>query len=1125
MSTDTQQLIQQSLQGDQRAFGQIVERYQGAVSAMAYSVTGNLAQSEDLAQEAFIIAWKKLGALQKHESLSAWLCGIARNLARDWMRTQAARPTVSMESIDEAAQPLGESSDAPQHQRERADLVWTALAEIPENYREPLILFYRQGESIRDIAEALELSEDNVKQRLSRGRKLLRAEVARTVEDTLADTRPGKKFTAGVIAALPALYGTKAGAAELIITSAKAAAAPAAMGALMKIALPVAVVGALVLGAAVWYTPPATSDMDLSADHASRESNEIEQVDSVPGSEVLNTTAFNGRTELQVDTVLMETIGTNVSGVVVFADSGAPAPNMRVELRNVPAILQFPFHFQGILSDGAGSFTLPALRPGTYTLVAYDARHEKLPESYRRSKEIKFTIPVGDDSNNLRIEVPPLGSELTGRITAAGTGEAIEGIKVAVGLEGAAVLEGMSDSEGRYRVLGLRRGTWKVRLDSNNNFFVSDNVSDLENLVIDGIQPAKLDFTLDPGVSVTGMVVDAGGDPVPQASVDAKLFLPGNLEQNCYVKTGDRGEFTIWGAKPGDRVVVSARKDDWASHVEVVEPKLGEPTEKKTLTLLPTTRVSGRFVDEDNRPVAAALWSQPFHPTGLRNWRGQGEKNTTFSVALAQGPHELMGFSKGVVLNRTNASQHIDVGPEAIHDLVIEVATRSSDESVHSLSGRVVDEVDKPIAHCRVYVRGDSRETIAAGYQETRTDDAGLFQFHDLSDGAYSVHAMPERAVYEEFSGHEHLNPVDSPEILIVVRRAATLNGRVLDAASGEPLSTFTIEYGELGNDGREYRLGPSSPDIHAGNGEFSTPVRLDVDWYLRVSAEGYAPQRIDGPAMGPGEISPTMEFKLSLGRRAGGTVVDSQGVVVPRARIYLNKGFAKGPSILGSAVTETDSDGRFALNSIADEEDYVYAWKEGFAVVREPLGQEIRMVLHHGGGIEGRLTANGEIPSGSYSIVAKIPGTEYVTSTRIESDGTYRFGGLMEIAYRIQVTLEQEDNSSKYYHTGEVVQVRRDQITTHDIDIPVGTGIVEGTLRQAGAPVAGLRIICRNNGLSTHVTSDNNGSYRFEDLSPGTVVIAAPVATDPNGGTYGDVGELEIVADEIIRHDIELQQ
>lgn len=76
MSADTQKLIQQSLQGDQRAFGQIVERYQGAVSAMAYSVTGNLAQSEDLAQEAFIIAWKKLGALQKHESLSAWLCGI-----------------------------------------------------------------------------------------------------------------------------------------------------------------------------------------------------------------------------------------------------------------------------------------------------------------------------------------------------------------------------------------------------------------------------------------------------------------------------------------------------------------------------------------------------------------------------------------------------------------------------------------------------------------------------------------------------------------------------------------------------------------------------------------------------------------------------------------------------------------------------------------------------------------------------------------------------------------------------------------------------------------------------------------------------------------------------------------
>ena len=77
---------------------------------------------------------------------------------------------------------------------------------------------------------------------------------------------------------------------------------------------------------------------------------------------------------------------------------------------------------------------------------------------------------------------------------------------------------------------------------------------------------------------------------------------------------------------------------------------------------------------------------------------------------------------------------------------------------------------------------------------------------------------------------------------------------------------------------------------------------------------------------MDPGEVSPVMEFKLATSRRAAGTVVDGQGIVIPRARIYLSKGFAKGPSLFGEAVTETDSDGRFALGVRPETPDpYVF--------------------------------------------------------------------------------------------------------------------------------------------------------------------------------------------------------
>ena len=83
--------------------------------------------------------------------------------------------------------------------------MWAALEEIPDKYREPLILFYRSGQSVRAVADALEVTETCVKQRLSRGRKMLRTQVAAFVEDTLAHTVPTHAFTVAVVAALPVL--------------------------------------------------------------------------------------------------------------------------------------------------------------------------------------------------------------------------------------------------------------------------------------------------------------------------------------------------------------------------------------------------------------------------------------------------------------------------------------------------------------------------------------------------------------------------------------------------------------------------------------------------------------------------------------------------------------------------------------------------------------------------------------------------------------------------------------------------------------------------------------------------------------------------------------------------------
>jgi hypothetical protein len=74
------ELVSESLSGNRDAFGRIVAQYQSLICSLAYCVTGSLSQSEDLAQETFLAAWKQLADLREPHKLRAWLCGIARNL-------------------------------------------------------------------------------------------------------------------------------------------------------------------------------------------------------------------------------------------------------------------------------------------------------------------------------------------------------------------------------------------------------------------------------------------------------------------------------------------------------------------------------------------------------------------------------------------------------------------------------------------------------------------------------------------------------------------------------------------------------------------------------------------------------------------------------------------------------------------------------------------------------------------------------------------------------------------------------------------------------------------------------------------------------------------------------------
>jgi RNA polymerase sigma factor (sigma-70 family) len=227
-SSEDTQLVQLAVAGDRQSFEKIVHRYRNLVCSIAYSGTGDFALSEDLAQSTFLTAWQDLAELREPASLRAWLSGIARKMAASARRQLAQHPAPAPLPPDSVAAVAADPAEQLISQEERS-LVWQTLLRLPETYREPLILFYREEQSVRRVAQDLDLSEDAVKQRLCRGRQLLTERVMAVVERSLRESTPTGTFVAGVMAVLPALPPQAVSAGVIAAGGKGSAAAKAAL--------------------------------------------------------------------------------------------------------------------------------------------------------------------------------------------------------------------------------------------------------------------------------------------------------------------------------------------------------------------------------------------------------------------------------------------------------------------------------------------------------------------------------------------------------------------------------------------------------------------------------------------------------------------------------------------------------------------------------------------------------------------------------------------------------------------------------------------------------------------------------------------------------------------------------
>jgi RNA polymerase sigma factor (sigma-70 family) len=177
-------------------FERLVRQHQGVVCAIAYAVLRDRARSEEVAQEAFLLAWQRLPMMRPPPAMPAWVCGVVRNLALNAARRRKEVPMKEGHQAIVHATPLDDMLD-----REIEALARAALGTLNQRDREVVSLHYRNDASVAEISAALGITEQAVRQRLHRGRKRLRSGLA-AVEATLRATRPGPVFAAACVAAL-----------------------------------------------------------------------------------------------------------------------------------------------------------------------------------------------------------------------------------------------------------------------------------------------------------------------------------------------------------------------------------------------------------------------------------------------------------------------------------------------------------------------------------------------------------------------------------------------------------------------------------------------------------------------------------------------------------------------------------------------------------------------------------------------------------------------------------------------------------------------------------------------------------------------------------------------------------
>ena len=167
------QLIEAVLEGQQEAYGRLYDRYAPLIRSVCYDATRDLNEAQDLAQDVFVRAYERLCRLRDLDRFSLWLISMARFRSREWQRSKRR----DMNRI--AHQVLDDEACLEVSRADETEILRLAIAELPENERMAIHVFYLQQQDTEQVRRTLGLSRSGLYRVLERARQRLQRRLAR----------------------------------------------------------------------------------------------------------------------------------------------------------------------------------------------------------------------------------------------------------------------------------------------------------------------------------------------------------------------------------------------------------------------------------------------------------------------------------------------------------------------------------------------------------------------------------------------------------------------------------------------------------------------------------------------------------------------------------------------------------------------------------------------------------------------------------------------------------------------------------------------------------------------------------------------------------------------------------